>query len=249
MHGDDLRDVGEGSGHVVDAAAPVAGVRGHARSPARRPGRSRTAPRREADVERLTADGREHRRRRARGHALVAPGAVDDVRPQPDRRHARARRGRRAQRPRRRASRRRTGLRAASRRLRRGGGVGRVVDGGRARVGDVGDAVEPARDGVEDVDGAGDVDVHPERRVRADERHLQRGEVDDAGDLVLVERALDGGEVGDVALHERDRSTRRRRARARAGARSLAEVEADDRRRRRRARSARPRRRGSRGRP
>ena len=94
------------------------------------------------------------------------------------------------------------GLRAAG--LRRGGGVGRVVDGGRARVRDARDPVEPARDGVEDVDGAGHVDVHPERRVGADERHLQRGEVDDARDLVLVERALDRGEIGDVALDELD---------------------------------------------
>ena len=88
--------------------------------------------------------------------------------------------------------------------LRRGRRIGRVVDRRRARVRDAGDAVEPARDGVEHVDRAGDVDVHAERRVGADERHLERGEVDDARDLVLVERPLDGREVGDVALDELD---------------------------------------------
>ncbi len=46
--------------------------------------------------------------------------------------------------------------------------------------------------------------MHAERWVGTDERHLQRREVDDARDLVLVEGVLDGVEVGDVARHELD---------------------------------------------
>ena len=44
--------------------------------------------------------------------------------------------------------------------------------------------------------------MHAERWVGPNERHLQRGEVDDARDLVLVERPLDRGELGDVALDD-----------------------------------------------
>ena len=142
--------------------------------------------------------------RGARRHSLVAARPVDDVGPQPDRRHAAARPGRPGPSLRRRASRRRTASPAGYRRTPARGGVVSGVDGGRARVRDVRDPPEPPRDGVEDVDRARDVDLHPERRVGADGRDLQRGEVDDAGDLVLVEDGLELREIGDVALDELD---------------------------------------------
>ncbi len=81
-----------------------------------------------------------------------------------------------------------------------GDGSDGAVDRGRARVGQAGDPIEPLRDGLEDVDRARDVDPHPERRVRTHERHLERREVHDTGDGVLVERPLERLELGDVAL-------------------------------------------------
>ena len=53
--------------------------------------------------------------------------------------------------------------------------------------------MRPARpfDGLEQVDRPDDVDERAERRIRAAERDLERGEVDDVRDPVLVERPLD----------------------------------------------------------
>ena len=56
-------------------------------------------------------------------------------------------------------------------------------------------------------------DVHARAAlgIGAAERHLQRREVDDVRDLVLVERAADRGAVRDVALDERERASARPR--------------------------------------
>src|SRR5439155_21081126 len=58
--------------------------------------------------------------------------------------------------------------------------------------------------GLEHVDGADDVDERAERRVGPRERNLQRREVDQVGDPVLVEGAPDRVAVGDVAADEGD---------------------------------------------
>ena len=52
-----------------------------------------------------------------------------------------------------------------------------------------------------------DVDERPERRVGSHERHLERREVDDVRDRVVVERAPERVEVGDVALDDRHPSS------------------------------------------
>src|SRR5579859_5487283 len=149
----------------------------------------------EGDVVRLAVGSGLHRQRRSRGQPLVAAGPEDDERADADAGHAL---------------------------------VGRV-DGSRAFVRDLEDAVErswlpvPAlvvdgggagvRDrrlesvpagGLEDVHRADDVDGRAERRIRLDERHLERGQVEDVRDLVLAERLLDLDEVGDVPADERD---------------------------------------------
>ena len=62
---------------------------------------------------------------------------------------------------------------------------------------------EPLPHGFEHVDRTDNIDARAEHRVGAAEGDLERGEVDDARDRVLVERAPEGVEVGDVAAHER----------------------------------------------
>ena len=155
------------------------------------------------------------------GHALVAPGPVDDVRPDADRRDAvlvpeharRALVGELVDA----VERRRSG--AAG--FRSGRGVGCVVDGSRARVRETGDPLQPGLDGLEDHDRPEDVHVCASHRVRAAERHLERREMDDPRDLVLVERAADRASVGDVAATRASRGrARRRRGRARSRASS-----------------------------
>jgi hypothetical protein len=59
---------------------------------------------------------------------------------------------------------------------------------------------------LEHVHGAGHVHLRARDRVRAHERHLESGEVDDRADAVLVDRALDLVEVGHVAVYTRERS-------------------------------------------
>jgi hypothetical protein len=55
-----------------------------------------------------------------------------------------------------------------------------------------------ASDRLEHVDRPDHVDAGAERRIVAAERHLERGEMDDVCDLLLVERELEQVEVGDV---------------------------------------------------
>jgi len=57
---------------------------------------------------------------------------------------------------------------------------------------------------LEDVDRADDVDQRPARRIGGGERHEHRRQMDHVRDRALVERVLDGREVGDVAAHELD---------------------------------------------
>src|SRR5260370_31559267 len=71
----------------------------------------------------------------------------------------------------------------------------------------MGYAVDPLstpRDRLEDIDSTDDVDPRAERRVGLDEWQLERGQVDDMSDGVRVERLLQCGQVGDVAVYERD---------------------------------------------
>ena len=114
----------------------------------------------------------------------------------------------------------------AHRRLR--GVVGRVERRDRRGVHDRRHPVEPAANGLEHVDRSEDVDARPERRVGPAEGHLQRGEVDHVRDPVLVERALDRLEIGDVAGHVRDRLDLLGREQERDPARVGREVEGDD---------------------
>ena len=66
-------------------------------------------------------------------------------------------------------------------------------------------AGEPsAANGFEDVDRPEDVDRGTERRVGAAERDLERREMDDVRDPVLVEGAFDSREIGDIALDQRE---------------------------------------------
>src|SRR5262249_14766338 len=55
-------------------------------------------------------------------------------------------------------------------------------------------------DGLEDVHRADDVHTGPERRIGPAERDLERGQVYHVRDPVLRERALEGVEVGYVAV-------------------------------------------------
>ena len=81
-------------------------------------------------------------------------------------------------------------------------GVGGVEHADRAGVDDLADAVPASLHRLEDVDGADDVDERAERWIRTRERDLERREMDDVRDVVLVERGADGGELGDVAADE-----------------------------------------------
>ena len=101
-----------------------------------------------------------------------------------------------------------------------------VVDRSRACVRDRGLEPEPLRR-LEDVDRSGHVDLRAEHRVLANERHLQRGEVDDVGDLVLGEDPLDGLELGEVAADELHRVEFVRRPDQAKSAEVVAEVECD----------------------
>ena len=82
--------------------------------------------------------------------------------------------------------------------------VSGVVDGGGACVDDCRDPLPSTGDGLEHVRRALDVHPHSETRARADEGHLQRGQMHDPGDRVLVERRLDRVEVGDITADELD---------------------------------------------
>ena len=189
-------------------------------------------PAAERDPERDAKHGRRDGGGRAAGHALVATGAIDGHRAEADARDARV------------------GPVDAGRALvgelvhavvvaRVGVGVlleptghrihvGRRVHADRAGVDDGRHARPPALDGLEDVDGAGHVDLRPERRIGAAERHLQRREVDDVRDAVLVERSLDRPEVGDVAHHEIDPGQLVRLQGQGDPARVATEIEGDD---------------------
>ena len=85
-------------------------------------------------------------------------------------------------------------------------------------------------DRLEHVDGPDDVDRAPERRVGPAERHLERGEVDDVRDPLLVERPLERRQVGDVAGDELDRGELVGGHDLLEPAAVAAEVERDDRR-------------------
>jgi hypothetical protein len=89
-------------------------------------------------------------------------------------------------------------------------------------VASVGDLV------TEDFVDAEHVDAGAERRVGANEGDLQRRQVDHVRDRVLVERPLDGVEVGDVAAHAGDGASLAWLERERQARRLLADVEADD---------------------
>ncbi len=56
---------------------------------------------------------------------------------------------------------------------------------------------------LEDDDGPEDVDPCPECGVGAAERDLERRQVHDGRDVVLVERPAERGSVGDVSLDQR----------------------------------------------
>ena len=105
----------------------------------------------------------------------------------------------------------------------------RVERGDRATRTTIGARLRPRLRRLEDVDRAEHVDARAERRVGAAERHLQRGEVDHVRDAVLVDRALERGEVGDVARDVRDRRDRVRVEQQAQPPRLGREVERDDR--------------------
>ena len=132
-----------------------------------------------ADRVAVAARRRRHRERRPRCEPLIAPWPVDDVRADPDRRDVvvvpvDARRSLvcELEDP-------IQGRGRDSARLGSGGGVGGVVDSRRARVREPANAIEPRLDRLEDDDGSVHVDASAALGVRATERHLQRGEVDD----------------------------------------------------------------------
>ena len=52
-------------------------------------------------------------------------------------------------------------------------------------------------------DGSDDVDARSEDRVGPADGNLERGEMDDPRDRLLVERARESLQIGDVAAHER----------------------------------------------
>ena len=89
--------------------------------------------------------------------------------------------------------------------------------------------IDPAADGLEHVDGADDVDPRPERRIGLAERHLERREMDDVGDVVIVHRPLEGSELGDVAGHQRDTGEVVRDEYLAEPASVLPDIESDDR--------------------
>ena len=107
--------------------------------------------------------------------------------------------------------------------------VGRREHADGARVYDRGHPLATTLDGLEHVDGPRDIDLGTERRVGTTEGHLQRGEVDDVRDAVVVEGALDGREIGDVADDEIDAREVRRLHDELDPAGIAAEIEGDDR--------------------
>ena len=164
-------------------------------------------PATERDRVRHAQDGGRDRRGRAARHALVAAGPVDGHRSEADAGDAvvegvdagRALVGPLVDA----VVGGRVTLRGFLEPVRLGVRVGRRKRPDRARVDER--RHRPARtlDGLEQVDRADDVDERAERRIRARERDLEGGEVDHVRDPVLVERPLDGRQVGDVAGDER----------------------------------------------
>ena len=137
----------------------------------------------ERDLVALAVHGGGHRQRRTGGHPVIASRPVDDVGPQPDAADA-------------------VVLPVDPRRplirelvdavvgdgmavgvLGHADAVGAVVHGGRAGVGEAGEA--PALDRLEHVDRAHDVDERAARWVGGDERHEHRRQMHDVVDLPL----------------------------------------------------------------
>ena len=172
----------------------------------------------ERDVVPDAGGGGDHRRRRGGGQPLVASRAVDGVWADADRRHAVVLEVADA----------RALVGALEHPVERARVLLVAERGDRGRVDERRDPAAAAAHGLEHVDGAEHVDARAQRRVGAHERDLERGEVDHVGDPVLVERALDHVEVGDVGAHAHDALDLLRGERDRHPRRLLGEVEGDD---------------------
>ena len=98
----------------------------------------------------------------------------------------------------------RMGMRGGGQATRDRIGVLGGVDRDRTGVHDGRHPIGAASGGLEDVDRADDVDECSPRRVGTAEGDLERRQMDEVRDLVPVDGAFDGAQVGDVADLEAD---------------------------------------------